>query len=185
LRFGSDATAVAIALDASGSMQGERMYSAVGACLMILEALRGAHGSESYLYAFHGHHNASMAVAKAWEELVSVGERKLLTLAPSGGTPILTAVAHGINALKTRRAGRRVLLVVTDGDLREWDHLRELSATAKRMGIAVIGVGIGQALGRGFPLCIRVDKLGDLGGSAMALLTQALRREFPVDQAEE
>jgi Ca-activated chloride channel family protein len=62
---------------------------------------------------------------------------------PRGGTAVGTAIGLGRRSFATDAAGRKVLIILTDGENHEGDPLRE-ARIAAREGIRIFTVGIGS-----------------------------------------
>lgn len=164
------------------------MMLANDAALLICEALRGAQGSQSMVYYFglgHGFadsagaNGAVMKQAKGWREPYGPAMRRIPGVNAAGGTPICEALVHGIRELSKVQAGRKVLLVLTDGEGLPSKETMELCAEARKRGIAIVGVGIAASVGRHFKHSTSVHKLGDLAAKTMRTLIDAVKREFP------
>ena len=161
-------SAVVILLDVSGSMydaiskgfgqpRTTRMASAAPTCAALLETLSAAQVATS-LVTFDDY----TSVLKPW----NMNARKAITLLESidgqGGSDDATALAHVHNMLYRRPEQRRLCFVLTDGQ----GNIQEAKAqvaSAARLGVTTIGIGINADVSHVYPNNVQIDSLDDLG----------------------
>lgn len=162
-------TAVSVVIDMSGSMKGDRIKQSVALGWTIAEAAEAA-GAEvevvgfSSRYAFYpdsgtgldgewkspdlgaeARHPACLIVAKRWQDkCANVAQFfNVMKRAAEGGTPDYSAVRTVAEQLSTHTAGRKLVIVITDG----CGQIHEMKALTKSAydlyGVDVIGFGIG------------------------------------------
>ena len=94
-----------------------------------------------------------------------------------GSTPDVEAITHVGRALAKRAEPRKVLLVLIDGGTQRADAIAAECRHLKRMGVAVVAVGLNYSPG-GFPRVVRVYSMRDLAGTMMRTACDAVAREF-------
>ena len=161
-------SAVVILLDVSGSMYdgirvkaGEprttRMASAAPTCAALLETLSAAQVATA-LVTFDDY----TSVLKPW----NMNARKAITLLESidgmGGSDDATALAHVHNMLYRRPEQRRLCFVLTDGQ-GDIAQAKAQVASAARLGVTTIGIGINADVSHVYPNHVQIDSLEDLG----------------------
>jgi cobalamin biosynthesis protein CobT len=161
-------SAVVILLDVSGSMydgirgkagqpRTTRMASAAPTCAALLETLSAAQVATA-LVTFDDY----TSVLKPW----NMNARKAITLLESidgmGGSDDATALMHVHNMLYRRPEQRRLCFVLTDGqgDIRQ---AKAQVASAARLGVTTIGIGINADVSHVYPNHVQIDSLDDLG----------------------
>jgi len=161
-------SAVVILLDVSGSMydgirgkagqpRTTRMASAAPTCAALLETLSAAQVATA-LVTFDDY----TSVLKPW----NMNARKAITLLESidgmGGSDDATALMHVHNMLYRRPEQRRLCFVLTDGqgDIRQ---AKAQVASAARLGVTTIGIGINADVSHVYPNNVQIDSLDDLG----------------------
>jgi cobaltochelatase CobT len=137
-------TAVHILVDASGSMEGESEKSALSAIYAMSSALGQfeTQGAAFALSAFRRHVIDLKSFDSPWPS-----RRDSLSRYHSGGGTAYTACANAvIPELAKRKAARKVLFVITDGDTGNPEANKMTSRTAKDFGIEVrvLHIGHGQ-----------------------------------------
>jgi len=60
-------------------------------------------------------------------------------------TPDYSALAETIKSLSRRREQRKILFVLTDADDYQVQHIQHLNEVAKKLGVVIIGIGVGRA----------------------------------------
>ena len=103
-----------------------------------------------------------------------------------GCTPAFSSLYAAIRQVRERRGfGRKFVLFLTDGDIRDWHErnaMVRLCEEAEREGIYVIGIGVQVdpkfSIEACFPAgaAINVMNLADLGGKAMQKLVQRIEK---------
>src|SRR5688500_568740 len=101
---------LALALDVSDSMRGQRMTDARGALANFLDALL-APEDEAALLGF----NHETKLFGEWTTLRQGLRSKLDAIRPSGGTALFDAIAKSLPLFESRQHPRAALLVVSDG----------------------------------------------------------------------
>ena len=161
-------SAVVILLDVSGSMydgirgkagqpRTTRMASAAPTCAALLETLSAAQVATA-LVTFDDY----TSVLKPW----NMNARKAITLLESidgmGGSDDATALAHVHNMLYRRPEKRRLCFVLTDGQ-GDIEQAKAQVASAARLGVTTIGIGINADVSHVYPNHVQIDSLEDLG----------------------
>jgi len=160
-------SAVVILLDVSGSMydgirvfgqpRTTRMASAAPTCAALLETLSAAQVATA-LVTFDDY----TSVLKPW----AMNYRKAITLLESidgmGGSDDATALAHVHNMLYRRPEQRRLCFVLTDGQ-GDIAQAKAQVASAARLGVTTIGIGINADVSHVYPNHVQIDSLDDLG----------------------
>ena len=161
-------SAVVILLDVSGSMydgirgkagqpRTTRMASAAPTCAALLETLSAAQVATA-LVTFDDY----TSVLKPW----NMNARKAITLLESidgmGGSDDATALAHVHNMLYRRPEKRRLCFVLTDGQ-GDIQQAKAQVASAARLGVTTIGIGINADVSHVYPNNVQIDSLDDLG----------------------
>lgn len=174
--------AIALVLDRSGSMAGEKLESARGAALELIDSLR--EGDELAILHYGSDVTTSARVRIDADSRGSLRER-VSAIRSEGGTNISEALSAGKQALAGFEGARRLILV-SDGQPTEGivgsQSLAAMAGRAREEGIAVSALGVGvdynDELMRG---------LANYGGGFYAFLPRAsqlrpiLQREL--DQA--
>ena len=160
-------SAVTIVLDCSGSMDNERMQSAVEVCYALLLTL-GQAGVATSVVTFSN----MISVLKPWGMTYQKAKPLLERINANGGTNDYGAVnfAHGL--LHRRPETRKVCFVVTDGE-GDPDATRDQCNSGTRLGITTIGIGIQQGVDHVYPNAVRIDNLADMGTVAFTKLKLA------------
>lgn len=161
-------SAVVILLDVSGSMydgirgkagqpRTTRMASAAPTCVALLETLSAAQVATA-LVTFDDY----TSVLKPW----NMNHKKAITLLESidgmGGSDDATALAHVHNMLYRRPEQRRLCFVLTDGQ-GDIQQAKAQVASAARLGVTTIGIGINADVSHVYPNNVQIDSLEDLG----------------------
>ena len=130
-----------ICLDRSASMDGERLEHAVGSTATLVRALELA-GVDCAVTAY----DEMSTMVKGWEQNVEASA--LADLTAGGGTSIAQAlqVANGLLAKKSGRFGERqqAIIVVSDGHDYYLERIAAQIAIARRRGVKVFYIGIGE-----------------------------------------
>ncbi|MFH7321447.1 hypothetical protein ACHHRT_12675 [Desulfurivibrio sp. D14AmB] len=137
-------TAVAVLVDSSGSMQGDRDKIAASATYVITQALEAINGIETIVGHFpaawtNEHDMRGVHVIKDFGEKPKM-ER--FAFPSCGATPIRPALLWGGMQLCHRPEPRKVLLVITDGEVSHPEAVREIVKKVQRSGVEVYGIGI-------------------------------------------
>ena len=99
-----------IAIDTSGSMEGDKWESAVKALDQLLDMLRA--GDEVFLYRF----SSDPELVHDWTGDYRIIRRALDDLEPDGGTALYDAVAQAVRRAQGGRQRKKTVLVISDGN---------------------------------------------------------------------
>jgi uncharacterized protein with von Willebrand factor type A (vWA) domain len=171
-------TDVAVLLDASGSMTGANLMSALEAGLVIAQAA-GSVGAccTTEIFNSSGYQRAGTLASKRPPALEEYGA---LTNSAGGGTPLSVHIARMSLAQSRRAPGkRRVMFVVTDGmcDYGTATVKRIVGYAEKTYGTVFAHVSIGMPLQGTFKAEVEVPAgkpLADIGLDHFARVLQAL-----------
>ena len=127
-----------IALDTSGSMDGEKMLAAREALDRFLFQLLGP-DDEVFLYRF----DTNAELVHGWTKDRARVRSELGRLYPRGGTAMYDAVAEAIPMAQTGRNKKKALLVISDGnDTSSETNIRDLKKMIRESEVLVYAVGI-------------------------------------------
>ena len=127
-----------IALDTSGSMDGEKMLAARDALDRFLFQLLGPE-DEVFLYRF----DSNPELVQGWTKDRTRVRSELGRLFPRGGTAMYDAVAEAIPLAESGRHKKKALLVISDGnDTSSQTNVRELKRMIRESEVLVYAVGI-------------------------------------------
>ncbi len=176
--IGVDA-AISVLLDRSGSMQEHGFEQAVEVTQAFLLALQRINGVRTSLDVFPGTDSVSEEILEFGQN-VGASRDRLAAIEPDGGTPTGSAIAHRLRLLLAIRAEKRLMVVITDGkpDAPEVALAEAVIAQAGTVGVQVIGVGIGVALGHLFPARVSVNSVAELPDALAALFENELARRL-------
>jgi hypothetical protein len=176
--IGVDA-AISVLLDRSGSMKEHGFEQAVEVTQAFLLALQRINGVRTSLDVFPGTESVSEEIL-AFGQNVGASRDRLAAIEPDGGTPTGSAIAHRLRRLLAIRARKRLMVVITDGkpDAPEVALAEAVIAQAGMLGVQVIGVGIGVALGHLFPASVSVNAVAELPDALAALFENELARRL-------
>jgi hypothetical protein len=176
--IGVDA-AISVLLDRSGSMQEHGFEQAVEVTQAFLLALQRINGVRTSLDVFPGTESVSEEIL-AFGRNVGASRDRLAAIEPDGGTPTGSAIAHRLRLLLAIRADKRLMVIITDGkpDAPEVALTEAVIAQAGTLGVQVIGVGIGVALGHLFPASVSVNSVAELPDALAALFENELARRL-------
>lgn len=139
-RFGG---AVVLALDVSGSMQGDRIAKAVTGCLRFVdEAVAGGYQVGVILW----HHGVEDHVAPAMDPGAAHGLLK--RAAAAGGNDAVPFLALAHLELMAIDAGDRVVAIFGDGDLGDRHRAETKAAELVRDNIRILTCGLGEGTAR-------------------------------------
>jgi len=161
-------SSVVILLDVSGSMFPRLIGPAAGACMALMSALDGA-GVESALLTF----GDGVSTVKPFGKNSRQTKQHLQHINMGGGTDDYVALLHAHSLLHTRKTGRKVCFVVTDGEGR----VSETRAQAKigaNLGITTIGIGIDKDVSYIYKHAVMVRKVSDLGAAMFSKIKGVL-----------
>lgn len=158
-------------LDRSGSMEGEKDTWSLAVAL----ALMGAAQAEARTFALVGFTDRI-----EYQAIVKPGERlseEALNLGCNGGTDIDRAVQRGLELVEQHpgRIQQADLVLITDGGSIP-DRAAELKTRAAKLGVTVLGIGIGVERRSLEPWCDVIEAITDLDsvedGAANALFAE-------------
>jgi VWFA-related protein len=132
-----EALSLALVLDKSGSMQGNKMKQARESLLRFISLMET--GDRASLLAFNDRVANVLPLTENRESM----KRSVLSFKAGGHTALYDAVAHGVESVKGV-AGRRAVIVLTDGKANRGtlDIDQAIGAATKAyVSVAVIGLG--------------------------------------------
>ena len=138
--FNADRVPVSLGLviDASGSMEGDKWRSALGALDRFLFDLLDP-ADEIFLYKF----NASPELVEGWTHDPGRISRALDRISPNGGTALLDAVAEAVPLAQTGRNQKKAVVVISDGnDTGSHINTSELRALIRETEVLVYAIAI-------------------------------------------
>lgn len=172
-------TAVMLLLDVSGSVRGAQLALIQMTAMAVTDALEGAHGVKTAVYAFPGANGDGRKVdqIKALDERAQSANSAIASLRADGGTPLAEALyAVGPELAASTHAGK-VLFVVTDGKPDDEQAAREALLAAKAQGIDVIGIGVRADVVPLFDRGLRIEDIGQLPRTLFAVLSERLEEQ--------
>jgi len=143
--------AVAILLDASGSMQ-RRCKQATKAAYVIARALEtGKYLSEIVQFGVRGYsYNKHVYGVKSFNQHLVYAKNKFVPLAVAG-TPLLPALIGAEKSLMNQESKRKVVIVITDGAPDRMKSCKVKMNEMEKKGISVIGIVIDYSYRNLFP----------------------------------
>ncbi|UJR81079.1 VWA domain-containing protein [Sandaracinus amylolyticus] len=146
--------ALALVIDRSGSMSGEKMEAAKQAAQATAELL----SAQDYLevVGFDAQAERIVRMQSAGNRIAI--QRDIGRMAPRGGTAIFPGLDMAFQDLSVTRARLKHVILLTDGQTQE-SGLPELVSVMRAEGITVTTVGIGADVNRSL-----LTQLADLGG---------------------
>jgi VWFA-related protein len=127
-----------IALDTSGSMDGEKMLAARDALERFVFQLLGPE-DEIFLYRF----DSTVELVQGWTQDRTKLRAELGRLFPRGGTAMYDAVAEAIPLAQTGRHKKKALVVISDGnDTSSQTSINALKRMIRESEVLVYAVGI-------------------------------------------
>ena len=193
-------TATQILVDASGSMDGERMKMATLTSIALCSTLDGIGCATEVLsftgksfvdfqkvwpksvdrFTFPGRTWAQWLLAhKHFDQPMRLAKNTLGSLADmaNGGTPLADGVYIGGARLMKRREARRIMIIVTDGRPDNEFHAEKAIKYLQAKGVEVAGIGIGSDyIGEWCNRSVWVDKPDDLASTVMDDFAKMLLR---------
>lgn len=189
-------SAVCILLDGSQSMSDyERMENAKRAVLLIGRLLTQCPGVRYEIAEFHGGQDrvgantsyahqlqeygqlqttAKYTVIKSYSDPIARMYERLPTISAMGNTPDLEALVIGVRRLRQQQAGRRIVIMVTDGTGDRPDQFKAYVEQLHREGVTTIGICIGYRGSEAFDYMVKVEDVSELSGAAMSALLRAV-----------
>src|SRR5690606_30300751 len=127
-----------IAVDTSGSMEGEKIVAARSALQRFLSDLLGA-DDELFLYRF----SDDAELLQGWTTDRRLLSQALGRMRPSGGTAMYDAVAEAIPLAAMGHHRKKALVIISDGnDTSSRTRVSELRQTIRESEVLVYAVGI-------------------------------------------
>lgn len=130
---------VAIYVDVSGSMSGNKMIQAVGATHALWYAMKKA-GCKVSVHGFAN--RTGEATSKAHDAEALYAHLPMMGL--GGGTEDYVAIKDGERRLAGQRGGK-IVFVVSDGESGDGEKLKATLVEARRAGVTVLSIGIGTS----------------------------------------
>ena len=135
-------TAVSIVLDNSGSMNDkDNIESGIAACWAAAEAM-SRHEQDGVAFSIYTFSTATVQY-KSFDERWRCASKRLSTVRASGGTKFYGALLGVVPEIAVRREKRKIILMITDGDVGETDAAT--IETLRKQGIEVRAIFIGAA----------------------------------------
>lgn len=133
--------ALAVVLDTSGSMSGEKIEDAKRSVLRLISDMRD--DDEIALVRYSDTSEQIQSLTRVGSVRGALGAR-VRELTASGGTNIPSGLSHGLRALDEAAKGRvRRIVLVSDGLDGARSHAESLARTSSASGITVSSLGIG------------------------------------------
>ncbi|WP_306207825.1 VIT domain-containing protein [Actinoplanes sp. RD1] len=169
---------VVLLLDRSGSMAGWKMVAARRAAARVVDTLTAADRFAVLTFDHSVDHPAELGTGlseatdrhrfRAIEHLAGVNAR--------GGTELLAPLRSGLQLLSATEGRDRVLVLVTDGQVGNEDHILG-EVTTLAAGIRIHAVGIDRAVNAGF-----LGRLAAIGAGRCELVESEDRLDEAMDQ---
>jgi hypothetical protein len=139
----------------------------------------GTDWSEIQNGGYHRNHGVCHDVFLAFGERFSAARWRFANTRATGGTPMADGVQFGLDCLSERQEAHRVLFILTDGEPNGGHEpiIRRQIRLAKKSGINVIGVGIGQdsrSVMDLFPDHVWAEDIKDMPKKLIAKLNEVL-----------
>ncbi len=148
-------------IDTSGSMT-SKLGRAIEALRFFIHSI---HPQDD---VFLIHFNHQPALLQDFTDSRPLLSQALSLLQARGGTALYDAVLEGLERIKQGRYAKKALLVLTDGmDTASFSSLHQVTQAARRAGVLIYTVGIGNPQGRGSAsLSLGIGPFVLRGGSA-------------------
>ena len=161
-------TAVHLAIDLSGSMNGVPETVAKQAAMAFAMALDGFQGVDVSITAFGSY----LKPLKEWEDDLNKAASHLAGTGDGGGTAMDEAVMDGADKLLAARRPRKLMFVVTDGQACRPTDLAKVVSSIRNMGIESFGIGIQADASRVFGRdhSVMINDVHELAGTLLGLL---------------
>ena len=142
------------------------------AVLSLLLALKSIKGVTASASAYPGTSEERVyAIASGQDKATTVAER-LAALDSHDTTPMATGLWHAIHQVLQKKAQRRLILMITDGepDVDHYDAVVDLVKRCQQSAIDVVGLGINiQIPEELFPKGVMIEHMGDLKDGLFSL----------------
>lgn len=175
---------LAILIDASSSMRGAKLKTALQAAIsmdLAMEQIDGVQTSVSVFparVAIHGRFDRhGVRVLKEFDDDVRDSAGRIATVVAEGSTPMAGAFLHACRLLDAPEIdGRRIVLVISDG---QPDSLAECKAVMQAVDqdIEFVGIGIKMDLSKLFKTFVRIESVDDLPRKALELVRGMLLQQ--------
>ncbi|MCE9518676.1 MAG: VWA domain-containing protein [Verrucomicrobia bacterium] len=166
-------SALAICIDRSGSMSGEKLEMAKSASIATAEVL--TRNDSIGVWAFDGESHVVVPMTRLTSTAAVAGQ--IASLTAGGGTNLYPAMTDARNALQRVKAKIKHMLILTDGETTGSGY-EALASQCRSEGITISTVGIGQDVR--MPLLQAVASLGG-GQSYSTMDANAITRIFTQD----
>ncbi|MYM92732.1 hypothetical protein [Duganella vulcania] len=158
-----------------------RLDFALDVLLALSMALDSIKGIQHSVAAFpgaddwvDGRQQSTIDVLKRWREPTKQVVTRYNRVKPSGGTPAHIALVWAGQELMKVRAARKIIFMATDGEPDEPGAVRDAVHDLRRLGVEVIGVGLGVDVSHLFDAFVRVDAIDELAGAVFGLMRDRL-----------
>jgi cobalamin biosynthesis protein CobT len=161
-------TAIHLAIDLSGSMNGMPALVAKQAAMAFAMALDGFQGVDVSISSFGSH----LKPLKEWEDDLNTAAEHLAGTEDGGTTAMEEAVMDGADKLMANSRPRKLMFVVTEGQAVYPADLAKVVSSLRNMEIESFGIGI-QADASGVfgrEHSIMIDEVNQLAGTLFGLL---------------
>lgn len=150
-------TAISLLIDESGSMgdlAGGTKYPylvAAEAAFTIAESVEGIKGVAMSVSAFPQYNDKgeyAVAEVKPFSQPLRKAVNAFSGIKPQGTTPLAEALLATAISIYKRGEGRKILICATDGDPDDEEALIEVIKQIAKMGVELVGIGIGTSVVR-------------------------------------
>lgn len=166
-------SALALVIDRSGSMSGEKLEMAKSASIATAEVL--SRNDFIGVWAFDGESHVVVPMTRLSSSSTVTGQ--IASLTPGGGTNLYPAMSDARNALQRVKAKIKHMLILTDGET-SGSGYEALASQCRGEGMTISTVGVGQ--GARMPLLQAIASLGG-GQSYSTMEASAITRIFTQD----
>lgn len=173
-------TALQILIDRSTSMRkADRITLACDSALAVALAMDGVQGVSTAVAAFPhvgADHKDDVLVVSDFYESFRKSAGRFPSVGVAGCTPMAEAMLWSGYQLHSTNKGRKILLVVTDGQPDRSDAAAEVIGRLEASGIEVLGLGINVHVGALFASSASIDDVGGLAVAMFGLLQERLAK---------
>lgn len=163
--------AVSLALDCSGSMNGESIQLATQAVIALCEVC-SAMGVPVEVVTFEGYR---VGVVKSFDESLATVRSRIGSIGAGGGTPTAEGLWVAGNRLVARKEERKILMLVTDGAANDMDGAKQVADMIERSGIELYGIGLGtEAIRYVCPKSGVISRADDLADAILNALAERM-----------
>jgi len=139
----NEPVSLGLLIDTSGSMA-RKLGRAVDALRSFISSIHPE--DDVFLLEF----NHRPALLQDFTDSRPLLSRALALLRANGGTALYDAVFEGLRRVKQGRHTKKAILIITDGmDTSSFSTLRRIVSSARRAGVLIYTIGIGNPHGRG------------------------------------